>query len=201
MVTNDTPQLLPSEILPNRPFTHPDQTHADLLALEQTRARLREALQHTTHSSFVINDEHHRFIVLNREALLTTQPITVVGFCGTQRIPLDGALLDEMSAVDGDLARELVEHPDMLTYSSLQIEDGNWRNLVLLRSHAGIGYWRESQRHVYAANQLSPQYYSCVRLHNGVLPEGLASPRMLITSTKYYDFDTEPVWRAIRTYS
>jgi hypothetical protein len=201
MLTNETLQLSPSEILPNRPFTHPNHTQADLIALEQTRTQLRENLQLAADSSFTINGERHRFIVLNRQALLTAQPITVVGFCGTQRLPLGGALLEEMSVVDGDLVRELAQHPDMLTYSSIQIEDGNWRNLVLLRSNEGIEHWRESQRHVYATNLLSPRYYTHVRLHNGVLSHGLASSHIHITSTKYYDFESEPTWRAMRIYS
>jgi hypothetical protein len=199
MVPNNTHQLESAELLPNRPFTHPVNTEADHADLEHIRTLLREALQQTPPPTpYEISGERHRFIILNHAALLTTQPITVVGFCASKRGNLSPALLDEMNVVDGDLMRELAQHPDMLTYSSIQLQDGNWKNLVLLRSNAGIGHWRNSQRHGYAADKLSPQYYAHVRLHNGVLPQGLASAHIVLTSTKYYDFDCEPAWRAVR---
>ena len=200
MMTNDILQLAPNERLPDRPFTHPENTEADYADLERIRALLCEVLQHAVPNQvpYEISSSHQRLIILNREVLLSVQPITVVGFCAHRRSNLSQALLDEMSVVDGDLVQELAQHSDMLTYSSIQLQDGNWKNLVLLRSDAGVGHWRDSQRHHYAANMLTPVYYAQVRLHNGVLPQGLSSPNIVLTSTKYYDFDSAPTWRAVR---
>ena len=197
MTENNTIHLSTTELLPNRPFTHTRNTELDLSDLERIRTMLREALQ-MPNTADEISGDAYRFVILNREALLTAQPITVVGFCANRRGYLSPALLEEMNVVDGDLMRELAQHPDMLTYSSIQLPDGNWKNLVLLRSEAGVGHWRNSHRHVYAANMLSPHYYANVRLHNGVLPQGLASPNIILASTKYYDFESDPIWRAIR---
>ena len=105
-----------------------------------------------------------------------------------------------MDVINSDLVEELYRHPAIVCYASIQIEDGNWRNLVLMTHSEGVGHWRESIRHLYAAEVLSPSYYTCVRLHNAVLPSGLPSERLRLISTKYYDFQAPPAetWRATR---
>jgi len=46
--------------------------------------------------------------------------------------------------------------------------------------------------------ELAPRYYVTIRLHNGLLPCGLASSQMILNATKYYDFQSEELWQAVR---
>lgn len=92
-----------------------------------------------------------------------------------------------------------MEHPYLLSYSSLEIDGGNWRNLVLFSSPHGIGHWAMSVRHAHAARELSPSQYRHIRIHNGVLAGGLMSgDGIRLIRTKYYDFQDETLWSAIR---
>ena len=105
-----------------------------------------------------------------------------------------------MSEVDSRLVEEMRTQDHMLCYCSVEREDGNWCNLVLIRTPQGIDHWREGHQHSYATHVLSPQCYQWIRLHNGVLPQGLASPHIELTRTKYYDFGSGDGndWRAVR---
>lgn len=172
------------------------------------RTRLRQALvaadagqdraaQSEVHVQY-LHDEHermHRMVIRDRAALTTESELTVVGFFGEQRGKANPALLQD---IDTELIQEFLQHRSVLSYSSLELADGNWGNLVILQHTDGIEHWRASQRHAYAARELAPIYYARIRLHNGVLPTGLASARLTLTSTKYYDFESGDIWRAIR---
>jgi hypothetical protein len=200
--------LSQTEIVPDRPFTHPEHTQADIAALQRMRVRLHEVLTSSAPTAdpphpwrvslHEANGRRHRVIILNRTILLEANELTFVGFCGQKYGHIDAESLHTMSALDAELVNELIDHPHMLSYSSMEVADGNWINLVLLRSAEGIEHWRTSERHIYAANELSPRYFASVRLHNGVLPNGLASVRMTLLRTKYYDFSESPAWRALR---
>jgi hypothetical protein len=136
----------------------------------------------------------HRMVIRDRAALAANAELTVVGFFGEQRGKVNPALLHD---IDTELIQEFLQHRYVLSYSSLELADGNWGNLVILQHTGGIEHWRASQRHAYAARELAPLYYARIRLHNGILPCGLASPHLILTSTKYYDFEGD-VWQAIR---
>jgi hypothetical protein len=80
----------------------------------------------------------------------------------------------------------------------LELADGNWANLVIMQHAEGIQRWRTSQKHAYVARKFAPLFYSGIRIHNGVLPRGLTSPRLVLLNTKYYDFRGGRLWRAVR---
>ena len=106
MIANEFLELTSDDVLADRPFTHVDNTELDHADLERIRTLLREALQQPnapTNTPYEISGDAHRFVILNREALLAAQPITVVGFCASKRSNLSPALLEEMNVVDGDL--------------------------------------------------------------------------------------------------
>ena len=49
---------------------------------------------------------------------------------------------------------------------------------------------------------VAPAIYSSVRLHNGVLPGGLLSGAdPVLVRTKYFDFQSEWPWQAVREYT
>jgi hypothetical protein len=103
-----------------------------------------------------------------------------------------------MITVDDALVEELRQHPLMLSYCSIETGDGNWHNLVLMSHDEAMQHWRDNPRHGWAVDSLAPRYYEHIRLHNGLLPRGLASNAITLTSTKYYDFSGDSPWRANR---
>lgn len=178
--SNEYIRLRRSEIVSDRSFTHPDRNSDDVALLRYMLARLSHLLSQPNRlsarsgSSLLFLREpggrRHRVVILNREALLAGGARTVVGFFGRKRVGVDRSMLNE---VDAELVDELGRHSDILSYSSLELEDGNWSNMVLMSDPAGIERWGSSEKHIYAARELAPQYYETVRLQNGVLHAGL----------------------------
>jgi hypothetical protein len=201
-------RLGPLDAVAGRPFTAAEHSHTDLAILEHMRAQLRQTLaasesniDQAAESEVRVQylhdeDEHmHRMIIRDRTALAADAELTVVGFFGEQRGKANPALLQD---IDTELIQEFLQQRYVLSYSSLELADGNWGNLVILQHTDDIEHWRASQRHAYAASELAPLYYARIRLHNGVLADGLASAHLMLRSTKYYDFESGGLWRAIR---
>ena len=196
-------QLKPNQRLAAKPFTDIENSQQDLAYLEIMRTALPSILATLPGNSGeqvgqLMSGHKYRVITTDRASLLTAPSLFAVGFCGTRVPSISTKLMDEMNVVDSDLVAELYRHPAILCYASIQIENSNWRNLVLLANGEGVAHWRESLRHIYATDALSPRYYTYIRLHNGQLDQGLCSERFVLHSTKYYDFSTPEVWRAIR---
>jgi hypothetical protein len=196
-----------SEVLEDRPFTHVQHNAGDAAHLERLRGALVRMLSRLTDNERGCqprlelseeDDRAMRHILARPRDLLDAPALSVVGFCGEKRASLGLREQEEMAIVDGQLVAELCEHPHMLSYSSIANGDGNWSNLVLMTHLDGTQHWRTSVRHAAAVESLAPRFYQHIRLHNGVLPDGLASERIVLTSTKYFDFSVNPPWRAIR---
>jgi hypothetical protein len=197
--------------VPDRGFTHPDHIPADAAVLDGMRARLYDTLLRSDigagdprnrelYIQYVKEDDErlHRMVILSRQLLLNAYPLMVVGFFGERRGEANPALLQD---VDTELVQEFLHHIHVLSYSSLELADGNWANLVLLLGAEGIQHWRASHKHAYAARELAPQFYHTIRLYNGVLPGGLSSPNLTLVSTKYYEFHGQGLWQAVREAS
>ena len=138
----------------------------------------------------------HRVIVCNADALRKESTPSFVGFFGIKRPGLDHAPLTQ---VDDQLVVELPHHPGILSYSSVELADGNWGNLIVLRSSADGERWRDGERHAWAVRELAPAHYSAVRLHNGQFAGGLLSGREpVLLRTRYWDYEALPAWRAER---
>ena len=202
--------LAPAELIPGREFSDPARSHDDLAQLEHMRARLAALLGEASlalggapsrQPAIAFLDEpsgrRHRVVLTARERLLQAADLTVVGFFGQRRAEADPGLL---GSIDAELLDEFVNHQYVLSYNSIELPGGDWGNLVLLEHAAGIEHWRVSQRHIFAARELSPQFYSSIRLHNGRLAGGLRAPTIELTSTKYYDF-RQGWWQALRLAS
>ena len=198
-------ELATHDFLDDKPFTHPGHNADDLRNLERLRHSLTQHLQTADGEDcqrqieFVEEDGRAmRHIIVRSRTLHDAAQLMVVGFCGHKRAHLHRQQQEEIATVDADLVDELCQHPHMLAYCSIEIDGGDWQNLVLLDHGEGIAHWRDSQRHLWAVESLTPRFYENIRLHNGVLPHGLASERIVLTSTKYYDFTGETPWRAVR---
>jgi hypothetical protein len=195
-----------TQTLADRQFTDPAHTAVDLSWLSLMANQLRdlcrrpEGLAEEPRPLILhlreVAGRQHRVVMARREALLEGVDLTVVGFFGHKDRALDHTLLE---AVDQELIGEFLHHPGVLSYSSLELENGDYGNLVLLNPPEAKEHWRTSQKHIYAAQELSPRHYLHIRLHNGYLPGGLQSGRdPVLQRTKYYDYRGGEVWRGVR---
>jgi len=111
------------------------------------------------------------------------------------------AVIDELHAIDTKMIVELMNTPGILSYSSLELRDGNWCNLVLLSDLDAKIHVKNSDTHKYAAYDLAPHYYEWIRLHNGVIPDGIGSNRLIQYKVRHYLFhgdDGRPLIREQR---
>jgi hypothetical protein len=148
---------------------------------------------------WLVHGLKRRVIVANAMGLHNRRTICVVGFFGERHVEQDHAPLEEANA---EIVLEFRNFPGILSYSSMEMPDGNWANLVLHDIPEVREYWRASERHARAAQELSPKYYRTVRIHNGTLPGGIMSGRTIaIERTKYWDYRNPKVWHAVRELS
>jgi hypothetical protein len=138
----------------------------------------------------------HRAVIAQEGPLQAAGDLAWVGFFATRRVGMDHAPL---TAVDDELIGEFPRHPAIVSYSSLELADGNWGNLIVVDPPGGREHWRTSEKHAWAARELAPRQYTVIRFHHGVFPGGLGSGREpIVVRTKYYDFQGPRYWRAER---
>jgi hypothetical protein len=85
---------------------------------------------------------------------------------------------------------ELAEHPGLLNYSSLELADGIWYNLVIFAHTEVKSDILGLKTHQFAAYELAPSYYQWIRLHHGVITGKCLSEGLTLYKTKYYTFHT-----------
>jgi hypothetical protein len=200
----DQTRLDPQELVPGRPFTDPGLIRLDLAALDHMRAALCALLADPAPApdmqEYLRLGERtgrgHDVTIARRAALLAGGALAVVGFFGHRRRDID---LSPLLEADAALTLEFTRHTGVLSYSRLELEDGNWGNMVLLADEAAGHLWLGSERHAYAVRQLAPRFYHTVRLHNATLPAGVfGSAPIHLVRTRYYDYQAPLPWIAIR---
>jgi hypothetical protein len=134
------------------------------------------------------NKHTHRIAIYKPQELLLNSKLDFVGFISRKQQPGDQQVIEEIRGVDKKLIVELINTPGLMSYSSLELRDSRWCNLVLFSGAETKMHIRNSEIHTYAAYQLSPRYYDWIRLHNGILSTGLARNEMLLQKTTYYVF-------------
>jgi hypothetical protein len=213
--------LGPTDSLAERPFTNPRQNEQDTLNLGLMICELRHQLGRlvigasansgplTLHLRQDVKQlaldgvrysggRQYRIAFVKLEALRCAEELIVVGFCGHKR---RGARRTRVNAVDEELIAESPSHPHFLSYSSLELKNGDWTNLVLFNHWNGLQQWNRSARHWQAVSEIAPGYYQSIRLHNALLSGGLFSGQKLtMIRTKYYDFGSTLTWAAVREY-
>jgi len=140
---------------------------------------------------YYLDERHkrtHRIAIYNPQELLLNNGLPFVGFVSLRRKSLSPLVLDELRALDKRLVAELVNTPGLLSYSSLELHEGNWCNLVLFGNVNAKIHVTNNDTHTYAAYEFAPRCYEWIRLHNGFMPAGLAGNEMLLQRTKYYTF-------------
>ena len=107
----------------------------------------------------------HRIAIYQPDELFQNTDIAFVGFISGKRLSTSPAVIDELHAIDTKMIVELMNTPGILSYSSLELRDGNWCNLVLLSDLDAKIHVKNSDTHKYAAYDLAPHYYEWIRLH------------------------------------
>lgn len=138
----------------------------------------------------------YRIVITQPARLRVRHGLTVVGFFGLKSPNADVRLAQEL---DQRLIPELSNFDSLLAYVSFCLPTSNFANLVVFASAEGKEHWGRSEKHAEAIRLLTPDYYSAVRLYNGELARGIAYPDALqLFLVKYYDYQTRPMWRAVR---
>jgi hypothetical protein len=142
-----------------------------------------------------------RFIVTDAGRSHGKSPVAIVGFFGQRREDGSSLVADEIEEINSTMLANFSSFPPLLGYVSRLLADGfNYANLVVLTSSDAIRLWRERSDHVPAAADLSPLYYSSVRIYNGAIPCGLGCwEHLRLDVVKYWDYSDHPVWRATRS--
>jgi len=195
---NQDSHLNLSETLEERSLPNSEENEQDLVLLRYMAQRIYVTLylidepldtsQPLLYYSEEGNKHTHRIAIYRPEILLLNYKLDFVGFISRKQQPGDLQVIEEIRVVDKKLIVELINTPGLMSYSSLELRDGRWCNLVLFSDNETKLHIRNSETHAYAAYQLSPRYYDWVRLHHGIMSGGLARNEMLLQKTTYYVF-------------
>jgi hypothetical protein len=97
------------------------------------------------------------------------------------------------------LNSEMNAHEGLLSYSSLELTNGDYGNCVVFTDEAAKNKWGFSPTHKEIVEDLSPSYYESVRLYNGTLPKTIMDEHLLqLNLVKYLCYQQNPPWLAIR---
>ncbi|MEZ4657352.1 MAG: hypothetical protein R2911_07255 [Caldilineaceae bacterium] len=199
-------ELSAQELVDGRLFTHPHHVYYDRRVLEYMVKRLGKVidvltrLEETTRHALVQQvepDQREHRIILGPAWQMprhVDHALAVVGFFGQKRFDGDTGLINTRDRL---LAQEMENHPGLISYSSLELTNGDYANCVLFVDEAAKMHWGTSPLHAQIATELSPRYYYSVRLYNGALTGCPSqSPTLQLTCAKYYDYACQPAWRA-----
>jgi hypothetical protein len=144
------------------------------------------------------NGYRHWIRVPEPEALLTATGLTFVGFFEQTRRTIDHSPIDELEAMIVDALETIA---GVLCYYDLALPGGGYGNLILCAAPTAPANVRQHDRHRLAV-KLTPQHYHSVRLHDGPVPGAFAGTADLVVErTRYYDYDSEPAWLAVRRFT
>ena len=130
----------------------------------------------------------HRIVIYRYHELLLKRSLAFVGFISRKQKYVLQPIIDAIQTIDKKLVQELAAIPGILSYSSLELRSGDWCNLVLLSDSDVKKPIRSTEMHAYAAYELAQQYYEWIRLHNGIMPQGLDHTEMVLQRTRSYSF-------------
>jgi hypothetical protein len=194
------------EMITERPFTHTDHISKEREILVHMAKQLWAVLEEHPDllgmsKSLIINEpdgRYHRYVVPRPDELSQKKMIYLVGFFSHRQ---KGATIGAFGDLDDMLVEQMPTFQEILSYSSMALPDGEFGNLVLLLNEEIKSKWMHGETHSKAV-ALAPGYYQFVRIHNGVLPQGVMRPDLLrITQVKYYDYEEDPPWKAVRVLS
>ncbi|MGI9597416.1 MAG: hypothetical protein ACR2QK_14730 [Acidimicrobiales bacterium] len=168
----------------------------DLRALLRRAAADQLTLSPHQEITWFVHGLKRRTVICDPAALLVPGDVLIVGFCGDRRSTGEAAGVDHAEL---DVIAEFPDYPGILSYSSVELVDNQWANLVVHTSPTDRREWRHGKVHIRAAEELAPLVYHNVRIHNGGIRNGpIGSDTVAIVTTKYFDYDCDPMWHAER---
>ncbi|MBT8239833.1 MAG: hypothetical protein KJN63_01235 [Acidimicrobiia bacterium] len=199
-------RLAPTEKPPGHRFADPTLYESDHALLAYLLQDLRSLMRRCRKGEIevepfqVLTWEVHglqrRVVMCDPTALLKNTFVNVVGFFGDRKADADLVSLD---GVEVGLLGEFRTYPGIMSYSSVELVDHHWANLVVHKKPEDREAWRGSSIHKYAVDRVAPNVYHGVRIHNGCIRGGVTgNGHVEIESTKYWDYDVTPTWEAIR---
>lgn len=203
----ETTQLDPTETAAGHPFTSIENYHSDIALLNYLLQDLRVLVRRAAKGEMTLTAQQvlmwevhglaRRTVVCDPEGLAESDTVQIVGFFGQSRDMVTRIAVDssELGLIDA-----FVDHPGILSYSSIELVNNYWANLVVHRDAGDREVWRSNAAHVRAVNDVAPAAYHSVRIHNGCIQGGVPGTHtVVIETTKYWDYDTDPVWAAERS--
>jgi hypothetical protein len=146
---------------------------------------------------WTVHGLRRRTVVCEPEQIRRSDRVCTVGFFAERRETIDYPALDDLEL---DLLLEFRNYPGILSYSSIELANDFWANLVIHSVPDDTETWRQSAAHALAV-AASPKLYSAIRIHNGHLLGGVAGSRAVaIDRTKYWDYQHDPVWQGLRSF-
>jgi hypothetical protein len=198
--------LTAGELLPGRPFTDPEHTMADARVMARMLQRLRAEAQSWPEGRTSVEllrytraGCRHWLVVPDAPALRGAREVTAVGFFGDLRPGMNhSAIYDLEAEVVARLGR--YAPAGLLGYYDAEIAPALHGNLVLFRTREVPGEWHGDVVHARAV-ALAPRHYRCARLHRGIIRGALLGRGdLVIQRTRYFDFERQPTWRALRRF-
>ena len=198
-------QLGRETLVEGRPFTAPKNTERDGAIMREMLASMRGLARSWLASpspgpgALVYESDaaglRTWIRVPDRAALLTAPELTTIGFFGQPRDDVDHAPIHQLETA---IVETLEEIPGLLSYYNLELPQRRFGNHVLCAAPDVPVRWRAHDVHRLAV-ALAPRHYHSARLHSGaVRSQLLGDAELVVLSTRYYDFDSEPAWLAVR---
>jgi hypothetical protein len=193
----DAVPLAPAERVPARPFSDPEATARDLAVLAGIRAAQRERVAggHGGGTWVDPTGSTHWLVTSRPELALHPTPCLAVGFFGQARSDVDHTIIVQLEHAMLARAEEI---PGLIAYHNVQLADAQWGNLVLFAAGTDTAPIRAERTHADAIGR-APAHYHSLRLHRGTLAGAGATEEIELATTLYLDFDSTPLWRAVRT--
>lgn len=194
----------PNEIIEERPFTQPSHTGPESDILRHMLKQLCVFMEtwytyRSLYDPVTLEESYgysHRYLVPQPPILAKARQLAVVGFFGQRR---SGVNPDHFGNLGELLMVEIPAYPEILSYQTMQLPNGNFSNLVLLHREDVKEHWMTGDIHKQAVDR-SPSYYESIRIYNGRLPGGIENPASFtLEKVKYYDYQENPPWRGIRS--
>jgi hypothetical protein len=195
-------ELAANEECAARPFAAPACTVRDAGIMQRMLERLRMVTAGLSRDNTGLlvrepdSDGHRHWIrVPDLAALRAASGMTAVGFFGRVRAGIDQSPIDELEAGIVDTLETI---SGVLCYYDVALAEGGYGNLILCSAPDTPERVHGHPLHRRAV-ELTPRHYHCVRLHTGaVRGPFLSDAGLVIERTRYYDFDSNPPWLAIR---
>jgi hypothetical protein len=202
----DAVLLGPADLVPERPFTHPEEAMGDLLVMSRMLALEREVartwgpvIEGPGITEQVDEGRRQLLAVPDGRAVLRARDVTAVGFFGRLRADVDHAVLFEH---ERRITRTFPDYAaaGFLSYLDVGPEHGRYGNLILFWTPAVPEEWHRNPAHGAAVAE-APAHYEDIRLHTGRIPGPfMGAGEVQLLRTQYLDFSGRGLWRAVRTW-